>query len=374
MRARRFVEGALARAGVRIDGPEPWDLEVRDDRLYARLLRDGSLGLGEAYMDGWWDSERIDETLYRILTARVSPGLWWRARAAVALAFLHAFNWQGPRRARRAIAAHYDLGNEFFEDMLGRTMTYSCAYWREARGLDEAQDDKHELICRKLGLSAGDRILDVGCGWGGFARYAADNHCCKVVGITVSREQAEYARRFCSQRDVVILELDYRSPEIMCLGPFDHVVSVGMFEHVGVRNYRTFMQRMSQLLAEDGLFLLQTVGRHRSQSAERWVTRYIFPDGMLPSACEILRASERWFVLEDWHNFRADYDHTLRAWEANFADLVRAQPGRFDERFCRMWRYYLLAFAASFRDGTRSQLWQVIFSKHGVEGGYGAVR
>jgi cyclopropane-fatty-acyl-phospholipid synthase len=368
-RVKRFVTEFFEEAGITVGGSAPYDLTVRDEGFYARLARQGSLGLGESYMDGWWDCEQIDELIARLLLAyrRRSLPLVWRAALARTLA---TFERQSPHRARRFVAAHYDLGNDFFATMLGRSMAYSCGYWRDAADLDSAQDAKHELICRKLGLRASDTLLDIGCGWGGLAHYAASSVGCRVVGITLSEPQTQFARARCRGLPVQIERLDYRDPALAALGRFSKIASVGMFEHVGRRYYRNFMTQVASLLAPGGLFLLHTVGRHASAATDPWVTRYIFPGGMLPCSKEIADAVEGPFVIEDWHNFGADYDKTLLAWYQNCRALLPAKGPRFE----RMWRFYLLAFAGNFRARYRNQLWQVVLSPGGGVGGYVSIR
>ncbi len=367
--ARPLVTEVFARAGVTIGGGAPWDPVVHDERFFVRVARDGSLGLGESYMDGWWDCAQLDELIARLLGSmreRSLPFLW-RAALARGLAELER---QTPRRSRKFVAAHYDLGNDFFERMLGRTMAYSCAYWRDAKELDAAQDAKHALVCAKLGLTAADTLLDIGCGWGGLAEYAARHRGCRVVGVTLSAPQADYARARCRGLPVHIELCDYRADALTRLGPFTKLASIGMFEHVGRRYYQTFMQRARALLASDGLFLLHTVGRHASGATDPWVSKYIFPGGMLPSAGELTTSIESSFVLEDWHNFGADYERTLLAWHANCSPALAAKGARFE----RMWRFYLLAFAGNFRARYRNQLWQLVLSPRGVPGGHRSVR
>jgi cyclopropane-fatty-acyl-phospholipid synthase len=368
-RAKTFVTEFFAGAGITVGGGAPYDLTVHDDGFYARLVRQGSLGLGESYMDGWWDCDQLDELITRLLLAyrERSLPLVWRAALARALA---TFERQSPRRARKFVAAHYDLGNEFFAAMLGRTMAYSCGYWRHATDLDSAQDAKHELICRKLELRASDTLLDIGCGWGALAHYAATTVGCRVVGVTLSEPQAQLARERCRGLPVQIERLDYRDPALAALGPFSKIASVGMFEHVGRRYYRTFIERVASLLAPGGLFVLHTVGRHASAATDPWVSRYIFPGGMLPCSTELTEAIEGQFVIEDWHNFGADYDRTLLAWYQNCRALLPAKGPRFE----RMWRFYLLAFAGNFRARYRNQLWQVVLSPGGGVGGYVSIR
>jgi len=370
----RLVRDMLARVGVTVNGRAPHDITVHDPGFYARVLRDGSLGVGESYMDGAWDCDRLDELVYRVLAADATQLFprWQLLLAGLQVSLLKTQSLIG---ARRDIAAHYDLPASFFARMLGRTMTYSCGYFAGgAADLDAAQDAKHDLICRKLGLRASDRVLDVGCGWGGFARYAAERIGCRVVGITLSREQAEYARGFCAGLPVEIRLVDYRDPGVGGGGRFDKIVSVGMFEHVGRRFYPTFMRTMRTLLAEDGLMLLHTIGRAASNPTDPWVARYIFPGGMLPSMGELAAALHGQLIVEDWHNFGADYDRTLMAWNANCERDAAAELARMGARFTRRWRFYLLAFAGNFRSRWRNQLWQLVLSPRGVPGGYRAAR
>jgi cyclopropane-fatty-acyl-phospholipid synthase len=373
-RAERLVRDMLAQVGVTVNGRAAHDITVHDPGFYARVLRDGSLGVGESYMDGAWDCDRLDELVYRVLSADATQ-LFPRWKIVLAGLQVSALKAQSVIRARRDIAAHYDLPVSFVSRMLGRSMTYSCGYFAGgAADLDAAQDAKHDLICRKLGLGARDRVLDVGCGWGGFARYAAERIGCRVVGVTLSREQAEYARGFCAGLPVEIRLADYRDPGVGDGGRFDKIVSVGMFEHVGRRFYATFMHTMRTLLAQDGIMLLHTVGRAASNPTDPWVARYIFPGGMLPSMGELATALRGQFIVEDWHNFGADYDRTLMAWNANCEQHAAAELARMGERFTRRWRFYLLAFAGNFRTRRRNQLWQLVLSPHGVPGGYHAAR
>ncbi len=363
--ARRRVEALLATADVRIGGTRDWDLQARDERLWPRLLAQGSLGLGESYMDGWWEAASLDGLLMRLVQARLGERV--RGLAAwrdVLLARLT--NPQTPRRSREVGRRHYDLGNDLYAAMLGRRLVYSCGYWPQASDLDAAQEAKLDLVCRKLGLRPGMHVLDIGCGWGEALRYAAEHHGVSGVGVTVSAEQADYARRLCTGLPVEIRLQDYRDLDER----FDAVLSIGMFEHVGVRNYRTYFQVVRRCLAPHGLFLLHSIGSNVSlRRTDPWIGRYIFPNSMLPSAAQLARASEGRFVIEDWHNFGTDYDLTLQAWRSNIeAAWGRLDPRRYDERFRRMWRFYLAGSMASFRS-RRAQLWQVLLSPEGVPGG-----
>jgi cyclopropane-fatty-acyl-phospholipid synthase len=367
--ARAQVAATLARADVQLDGPRPWDPQIHRLRTLRRVLAAGSLGAGDSYVDGDWDCDALDEMTARVLAAGIdeTPALRTAFSAGDLLARLG--NRQSAARARDSVLAHYDRGNQLYRAMLGPTMAYSCGYWHAAATLDEAQDAKHDLICRKLGLAPGQRVLDVGCGWGGFAKFAAERLGVEVVGCTLSDAQAEFARQACRGLPVEIRLQDYRSLEVAGR-PFDRVISIGMFEHVGPANYGTFFATIRRLLAPDGLFLLHSIGGLRSeQSIDRWIDRHIFPNAVLPSASQITRASEGLFVLEDWHNFGADYERTLMAWHANFEAVWPALRAQHDERFRRMWRYYLLTCAGTFR-ARRNQLWQLVLSPRGVRGGY----
>jgi len=364
--AAQVIRGLLATADVRIDGDRPWDIHVRNQDFFERVLAGGSLALGESYMDGWWSCEALDRFFDRILRAgldkkaRLSREVLWAAvRARVT-------NLQRRSRAFDIGRHHYDLGNELFSVMLDKGMNYSCAYWENARTLGQAQRAKLELICRKLDLKPHMTVLDIGCGWGGFARYAAEIYGVTVVGITVSRRQAEFARDYCQGLPVRIEMQDYRSLR----ETVDRIVSIGMFEHVGCRNYRTFMKVAHRCLKPNGLFLLHTIGGNTSvRSTDPWIDRYIFPNSMLPSAPQIASAAEGLFVLEDWHSFGPHYDTTIMAWHRNFTTGWHRIRENYDDRFFKMWVYYLLSCAGSFRARV-NQLWQIVFSKTGVRGGY----
>ncbi|HKO04391.1 MAG TPA: cyclopropane fatty acyl phospholipid synthase [Candidatus Acidoferrales bacterium] len=365
-RIRKRLQSALEEAGITFDGPNPWDPQIRNPRVFRRLLLHGTLGAGEAYVDGDWECDRLDELSAQLLSSGIAEK--WDASSAISPGRLvtRLINRQSRLLARRNVKAHYDIGNDLFSAMLGQTMAYSCGYWQEAKTLDEAQEAKHELVCRKLQLRPGLRILDIGCGWGGFARYAAEHHEVDVTGVTVSQAQAEFAREHCQGLPVEIRLEDFRDVR----GSFDRIVSIGMFEHVGPKNYRTYLESVRRNLVPDGLFLLHTIGGLRpALGVDPWFDRYIFPNAVLPSGSQILQVAEGLLVLEDWHNFGADYDKTLMAWHANFESAWPALRERYGERFRRMWRYYLMTLAGSFRV-RRIQLWQIVFSKRGVAGGY----
>ncbi len=367
--ARARFARLLSPAGVTIDGNAPHDLRIHDERFFARCLTGGPLALGESFMDGWWSCERLDAFFARVLAAgldRVAAGTerWVRG--------LRTFLFPLGRRSKAFVIGerHYDLGNELFTAMLDRRMIYSCAYWKDAATLDEAQERKLDLVCRKVGLKSGQRVLDIGCGWGGFARFAAERYGVEVLGVTVSKEQVALAAECVRGLPVQIRLQDYRELS----GRFDAIVSIGMFEHVGPKHHRTFMDVAARCLAEDGLFLLHTIASADTWSApDPWIERYIFPQSHVPSLAQISRAADGRFVVEDVHNLGPDYDPTLMAWHANVEAHREALSVRYDERFFRMWRYYLLSCAGSFR-ARHNQVLQIVLSPQGVPGGWKPVR
>lgn len=353
--------GLLQRAGIEINGSRAFDMQIRNPAVYDRIILQRSLGLGESYMDGWWDCAALDEFFTRLLQIRVQDIAIPRLTTALQLLGGFFRNRQSIGRARQVAEHHYDLDNALFEAMLDPTMAYSCGYWREARTLHEAQLAKLDLICRKLELQPGMRVLDIGCGWGSFVWYAAKHYGVCADGITVSVEQQKLAQQRCAGLPVHIALQDYREAS----GRYDRIVSVGMFEHVGKSNYRTFMQVMERLLRPGGLALLHTIGENvATNTFDPWINKYIFPNGELPALQQITAAAEDLFVVEDLQNFGPYYDRTLMAWDANFVQAWPRLTHRYDDRFQRMWRYYLNCCAAAFRV-RNLQLWQFVLSRPG---------
>jgi cyclopropane-fatty-acyl-phospholipid synthase len=330
----------------------------------------GSLALGETYMDSWWDAKNLDQFFYKFIRADLDKKVRLNSQTLLLYISARILNRQTKARAFIVGEKHYDVGNDLYARMLDKRLTYTCGYWKDATNLDEAQDAKLDLICRKLGLKSGDRVLDIGCGWGSFAKFAAEKYGAHVVGITISKEQAKLAQELCKDLPVEIRVCDYRDMNEQ----FDHVVSIGMFEHVGYKNFNTYMKVAAKCLKDDGLFLLHTIGRNDTGfHTNPWIEKYIFPNGLLPSIKQIGSAIENVFVMEDWHSFGPYYDTTLMAWNENFEKAWPELKGAYEERFKRMWNYYLLSCAGAFR-ARDVQLWQVVLSKKGVEGGYTSVR
>lgn len=361
---RRIAAKLLQKADIEINGQRPWDMQVLRAQVFDRVLGQGSLGLGESYMDGDWEAQHLDEFFYRLLRARLDREVQPLRLLVHALRY-RLLNLQNSQRAWQVGKQHYDLGNEFYRAMLDSRMTYSCGYWENATTLEQAQEAKLDLICRKLQLKPGMRLLDIGCGWGSLMSYAAQHLGVECVGVTISQEQANWASDHYRGLPVEFRLQDYRSLN----EKFDCIASVGMFEHVGHKNHRTFMQVAHRCLADDGLLLLHTIGKNeRRGRPDPWIDRYIFPNGDLPSIGQIGDAADRFFVVEDVHNFGAYYDRTLMAWYANF-EAAWPRFSRLGERFRRMWRYYLLCCAGAFR-ARDIELWQWVLSKRGVAGGY----
>ncbi|MEN9390479.1 MAG: hypothetical protein RLZZ283_579 [Candidatus Parcubacteria bacterium] len=369
--AERKVRELFAQAGVTVDGPNPWDIRVHDKRFYRSVLAGGTLAAGESYMDGWWDVDDMAELVNRLFRAGFNYTALVNIRTIGYFISSWLFNMQNKHRAFEVGEKHYDVGNDLYAAMLDSRMTYTCGYWKEARSLEEAQKAKLDLICKKIGLKSGDRVLDIGGGWGSFAGYAAEKYGASVVAITVSKEQAALGRERTQGLPVEIRVQDYRD---VSDGPYDHIVSIGMFEHVGYRNYRTYMKKAHALLKDGGYFLLHTIGSNKSvRAGSPWLDKYIFPNGMLPSVAQIGRAAERLFVIEDWQNFGPDYDRTLMEWYRNFDRSLINVAKHYTPRFYRMWRFYLLSCAGTFR-ARYCQLWQIVLAKRPRPARYDAPR
>lgn len=366
---RKIIESLLDDAGIAINGHKPHDLKIHNEHFYSRVLRKGSLGLGESYMDGWWDCENLDQFFHKVLEADLGERVKDKINLFFGSVQSLVLNTGEKARAFEIAERHYNIGNDLYQAMLDKRLTYTCAYWKNAGNLDAAQEAKLELVCKKIGLKAGQKILDIGSGWGSFIGYAAEKYGAMAVGITVSKEQKELADKLHARLSAQTRLEDYRDIH----EKFDHVVSLGMFEHVGHKNYRAFMKVVHSALNDDGLFLLHTIGSNRSAEKDPWIEKYIFPNSVLPSTEQIVKATEGLFVVEDWHNFGADYDKTLMAWHKNFENNWHKIKSKYSDKFYRMWRYYLLACAGSFR-ARKSQLWQIVLSKKGVPGGYQSIR
>jgi len=367
--AKQAIETLLETAGVKRNGNRPGDIQVHDEGLYERLLSGGALARGESYMDGWWDAPALDEFIRKILSAKLETAILGPS-FYLSVVKANLINMQTKTRSKKVAKEHYDIGNDFYAKMLDKRLLYTCAYWKDTHSLDEAQENKLHLICKKLELKKGDRLLDIGCGWGSLAKFAAENYGGHVTAVNISEEQVKVARESTKGLPVEVLLKDYRDVE----GTFDKVSAIGVIEHIGYKNYRGFMETVNRVLKPGGLFLLHGIASNKSSKiTDPWKDRHIFPNSMLPSANQLTAAMEKIFVIEDWHSFGPDYDKTLMAWDGNFEKHWPEFNAKSGDRFYRMWKYYLLSCAGAFR--ARSiQLWQIVLSKGGVPGGYTSVR
>lgn len=366
--AKQMVKEMLAGAGIILNGSRPWDPQIKDPRVFGRVLKHGSLGLGEAYMDGWWTCANLAELVARVCRTNfvalinqnplVKAGLW----PAVLL------NW-ARQRSFQVGQVHYDIGNDLYQAMLGRTMAYACAlFGPQANTLDQAQEAKLDLVCRKLKLKPGLRVLDIGCGFGSFAKFAGERYGVNVTGLTISREQALFCLKFCKGLEHQVLLQDYRTYRVSPNRKFDRIVSIGMFEHVGWRNYRAFFTKAAEFLKDDGLFLLHAIGTGVSKKiGDPWIQRHIFPNSHIPAMAQISQAFERLFVLEHWENIGPHYYHTLLEWDKN-CDLAYPKL-KYPVRFQRMWKFYLQSCAGLFKARDK-HVWQMVLTKNGLKGGY----
>lgn len=365
---KSFVNSKLKKSGITINGHNPWDIKVHKPKFYLHLLR-GSLGLGESYVDGIWDCEKLDEFFYRLVRTGVDCK-FPRLDKKISDIISKLINLQDRIRSRKVAELHYDLGNDFYQSMLDPYMQYTCGYWAKAKDLNQAQKDKLDLICRKLQLKSGEKVLEMGCGWGGFARFAAEKYKCHVTAVNISKEQVAYAQEHCRKLPVEIIHSDYRDVN----GVFDKVVSIGMLEHVGYKNYAALMKHVHNCLKSRSIALVHSIGGNKSTiSTDPWLDKYIFPNSKIPSIKQIAEASEPYLVVEDLHNLSVDYDKTLMAWYDNFVSHWSLYEKRYGPKFYRMWSYYLLVCAGLFR-ARKTQLWQIVFSRDGVEGGYRSIR
>lgn len=370
--APAILNKLVEEAAIKFNGNAPWDIQIYHEDAYRQILSKGSLGFGEAYIEGLWDAESLDQLFTRLINFDIDQkvGGWAKLSILQQVIRYKFLNLQSAKRAYQVGEQHYDIGNDVFEAMLDPSMSYSCGYWENSETLEQAQLNKLDMICRKLELKPGEVLLEIGCGWGGLAQYAAKHYGVKVVGITISKEQYDLARQRCMGLPVTIELMDYRDLK----GEFDKVVSVGMFEHVGAKNYATYFDNVFRLMKPDGLFLLHTIGSYcTTQTIDPWIDKYIFPNGKLPSAKEITSVIDKTFIIDDWHNFGQDYDKTLMAWMNNFEQAWPELKKKYSKYFYRMWKYYLMSTAGFFRC-RQGQLWQIVMSKRERAKGYRSIR
>lgn len=361
IQSKSIVQALFDSAGITCNGNRPYDIRIHNEDFYDRVLKEAALGLGESYMDKWWDCPALDEFVNKILRARLSQKIKPNWKQACHILKSRIFNLQNISRSFEVGKRHYDIGNDLYEAMLDTRMAYTCGYWKDADDLEEAQEAKLDMVCKKINLQPGMKILDLGCGFGSFAKFAAEKYGVAVTGATISKKQWEWGCDCCQGLPVDLRLDDYRN----ITGTYDRVISIGIFEHVGYKNYRTYFRKAAACLENDGIAFIHTIGSNVSSvTSNRWINKYIFPNSMLPSIAQIGHAMENIFVMEDWHNFGEDYDKTLMAWYENFEAAWPELSRHYDERFYRMFRFYLLGCAGTFR-ARAIQLWQIVMTKPG---------
>jgi cyclopropane-fatty-acyl-phospholipid synthase len=368
--AKKTITSLFSKAGVHINGSNPWHIQVNDERFYSRALR-GSLGFGESYVDGDWDVSQLDALFRRIIRANLTSSRVVKLGRTGLDLKSRLVNLQSRKGSKMIAEHHYDLDHRLYEQLLGPYNQYTCCFFNKAQTLEEAEIEKLEMICDKLDIKEGDNVLDIGCGWGGFAKYAAETRGCRVTGVSISIEQIEYARQYTSGLPVEIIEADYRDlPGMYPDGHFDKILICGMIEHVGYKNYRSIMKVIHRVMKDEGYFLLHTIGNGQNTTVcDPWLEKYIFRNSMLPSIAQLADAFEDLLVVQDWENYGHYYAPTLAAWhrnfDANWESISKIDaPKPFDEKFRRMFDYYLLTCKAGF-ETEYINLWHVVLTKKG---------
>lgn len=347
------------KADITINGSRDWDIQVHNKQFLSRVLRDGTIALGESYIEGWWDAKRIDQFIYKLLKSGIVSYMqkpliqkWYDLKSK-------AINKQSKTKALKNASFHYNLGNRLFESTLDKSMNYSCAYWRNAKTLNQAQENKMHLICKKLKLEKGMKVLDIGCGWGGFAKFASEKYGVKVTGLTISKDQFDYAKKYCKKNNVEILLEDYRDH----IGQYDRIICVEMMEHVGSKNHRKFVEKVYQNLKKEGLFLLQCISVNKIlERNDPWIDKYIFPGSVPLCAKQINNATDNLFYIVDWEDFTQDYHRTMMEWHKNFKKNWKNIKNHYDKKFYRLWEFYLLCCPATALAKTH-HLWQIVFAR-----------
>jgi cyclopropane-fatty-acyl-phospholipid synthase len=355
------------------------EIVVHDRAALARLLVDGETGAGEAYMDGQWSSPDLAALLLLAALNRQALALtsgWWRAPTQVLRSVAHRLNRNTPNQARKNISSHYDLSNELYALFLDETMTYSSAVFAsEGQPLADAQRTKYARMASLAGLHGGEHVLEIGSGWGGFALYAAGELACRVTTITISRAQWSLARERVAEAglsELVDVQMrDYREVE----GQFDAIVSIEMLEAVGHEYFDTFFETCDRVLRPGGRLSLQSItypDAHYEQQRRgaNWIQKYVFPGGLLPSVSVIERSTRNTsLLLVEAEDIAPHYARTLRAWRERFLGNLDAVRGLgFDERFVRMWDYYLALCAAGFATGIFQDMQLAFEKRNGVRG------
>ena len=355
------VQDFLQQADIRVDGSRPWDIKICHPDFFKCIMQQGLLGLGESYMDGWWECERVDILIYKFLTGRLDEYLPIHLHNILNLFSAKLLSLKPDHVSLTSGNKEHEIGYDIFAVMLDNYMQYSCGLWREGTSLDEAQTAKLQMICEKLQLSPGMRILDLGCGWGGTAEYMARHYGVYVEGITDSTEQQKVAQARCRDLDVTIMLGDFHD----CIDDqFDRIISLGTLQNIELRNYQAFFKRIANSLNPDGRCLLQSIGKDQFVNhVGLWINKYIFPRGCLPSEEQIVRSTQPYLHIEDWINLGGDYDKTFMSWEKRINDAWPELKDNYSPRFKRMLDYYLCS-CAGFLRAKKLNMWQMVFSRN----------
>jgi cyclopropane-fatty-acyl-phospholipid synthase len=339
------------------DLKKPLTLKILNKKLNYKLLINPELSFPEAYMNGEIKIENgtlldfLNLTFKNLGRSEINTTGYFIKKILHAYRFLTNFNL--PLRSKKNVEHHYDLGEELYNLFLDKKFRmYSCAYWKSTEeSLEQAQQNKINHIIKKLDLRTGQKVLDIGCGWGGLCFEMAKQSECEVTGITLSKNQYEYcikkSKELKLDNQCHFELLDYRHLK----GKFNRIVSVGMVEHVGRKFYKTFFKKINDLMTEDGLSLIHTIGSTEPKSPPQpWISRYIFPGGLVPSGSDLIDAIEKTgLVLTDMESLIRHYDQTLKAWLERFQDNRSKAKKMYDERFCKMWEFYLASCSAAFK-------------------------
>lgn len=344
---------------------EPLTITVNNKQFYKNMVSNGELGFAESYMDGHWDCSDLSAITYQLLINldKLENALMKQSlTVGASLLKQHIsrlFQYNTREISKKMIEVHYDIGNDLYEKMLGKTMGYTCAYYYKPNmTLDEAQIAKFELVARKLHLKEGMTVLDMGCGWGQQAKYIADKYKVTILAVSLSKEQINWANENNKSDRVTYKLMDYRDVK----GKFDRVYSIGMLEHVGLNNYPVFFNKSYDVLKDDGILLVHFISTNPPKAKlSPFIDKYIFPNAYIPKKKDIIGSflDNKW-SLEDWQNIGVSYNTTLLAWYDNIKDWKGLD--NYDKRFRRMWEFYLLGCASSFK-AENDCLWQIVFTK-----------
>ena len=350
---------------ITINGNNPQDIIVTNNKFYNMALTNGELGVSESYMYGYWYSNDLYSTIYQLCSNYKSISYYdFNINDVLSILSRKIFNQQTISRALVDVQSHYDIGNDLYTRMLDKNMQYTCGFWQDTNDLDTAQLQKMKIIGQKLNLKPGDTLLDIGCGWGYLINYLSKEYNVKGLGITLSEEQLSYAKNeFKNNENVDYKLMDYRNiPKNM---KFNKIVSFGMLEHVGVKNYNDYFNIVYDHLENNGLALIHTIGRQsnitNAQATSDFIDKYIFPGSYIPCWEELSPIVSRKFFIHDWHNFGQYYNKTLLAWHKIINSKWNEIPN-YNEEFKKMWNFYLISSAVSF-ELCHLKLWQILISK-----------